>query len=116
MATLQKLDLLSMGRLKTQLVDVDGGQVIISELGAADSFSLFNDKTNQTEDGMLKMSTFGPSLVVRCLVDDDGNRLFSDDEAGQLARFRPQIFGRLLTAAMDINGLSGTAQETDIKN
>ena len=116
MSVLKKLDILSMGRLKTARVTVDGGEIIISELAAADSYSLFADKANQDEKGNLKMATFGPSLVARCVVDEDGGRLFADEEASQLARLRPDLFGKLLVAAMDINGLSGQAQDEAVKN
>ena len=116
MSVLKKLDILSMGRLKTTTITVDGGDIIISELAAADSYSLFADKANQDDSGNLQMSTFGPALVARCVVDDEGQRLFADEEAGQLARLRPELFGPLLVACMDINGLSGAAQDEAIKN
>ena len=107
MATLQKLDILTMGRLKTETVEVEGGQVLVSEIGAADSFALFSDPDNQDENKNIRMATFGPKLVAMCVVDDDGNRLFSNEEAPALARLHPVLFGKLVNAAMRVNGLLG---------
>ena len=116
MSVLKKLDLLSMGRLKTTTITVDGGDIIISELGATDSSSLFADPSNRDDKGDLKMSNFGPALVARCVVDEEGQRLFSDEEATQLGRLRTDLFGKMLMGALDVNGLSERSQDEAIKN
>lgn len=128
MATLQKLDILSMGRLKTTTVEVDGGQIIVSELGATDTASLYADPAHLIDDPsgakgkdgkpvqLLNFATFKPALVVRCIVDESGSRLFTDEDAAQLARLRPEFFHKIADAAMDINGLSAAAEEAEVKN
>lgn len=107
MTTLQKLDILSIGRLKTEAVEVDGGQILVSEIGAADSFALFSDPENQDAAKNIRMAIFGPKLVAMCVVDDDGNRIFSNEDAPALARLHPAVFGQMLNAAMRVNGLLG---------
>lgn len=116
MPVLDKLDILSIGSLKTTTVQVDGGEIIISELGASDSFSLFTDPDHKDKEGNLLMSTFGPALVARCVMNEQGDRVFEDDEACKIARLKPTLFAKLLTAAMEINGLSEASVADEAKN
>jgi hypothetical protein len=46
-------------------------------------------------------------LIARCLVDDDGKRLYRDDEIGQLAEDFPASFLEVLwSAARELNGMA----------
>lgn len=117
MATLQKLDILSLGRLKTEAVTVEGADdIIISEMGAADSFVLFTDPKYQDGNGGFSLPLFAPAMLVRSIVDPDGNRIFGDDEEHVIARLPGRIFHTLVDAALRINGLSDAAHQATLKN
>lgn len=45
-------------------------------------------------------------LAVRCLVDEQGQRLFSDAEAGALGQLRVDVLNRIYEAAQRVCGVS----------
>lgn len=109
--------ILNLGRLKTETVEIDGTAVIITELGAVDNNRLFTDPTFQDQANQaMDMNKFGPALLACCIVDPDGDRLFTDSEAGKIGALKPAVYQQLLRVALDINGLSQGAQEAEIKN
>lgn len=55
-------------------------------------------------------------LVVRCAVDQNGNRLFSDDDAYELERKSAAAVNRLFKKACELNGITEKEQEDIIKN
>jgi len=117
MATLQKLDILSLGRLKTEAVAVDGAdEIIISEMGAVDSQDLYTNPAYQTPTGGVFMEAFAPALLARSIVDSNGNRLFNDDDAKIIARWPRLLFDKLSLVAMRLNAMDCATNETVIKN
>lgn len=117
MATLQKLDILSLGRLKTEAVAVEGGDdIIISEMGAADSFVLFTDAKYQDASGSFSLPLFAPALLVRSIVDADGNRIFTNDDEAMIGRLPGRIFHQLVDAALRLNGLADSVHDATVKN
>lgn len=50
-------------------------------------------------------------LVAACLADEQGQRLFSDEEAPQLARADVGAFTRVLLEALRVNGLASAELE-----
>lgn len=116
MPVLQKLDIIMLGRLKTETLAVDGGEIIVSEMGAVDSFALFTDRKYQDKDGVIVMAAFAPALLVRSLVDDAGARLFTDTDEAAVSRLPSRLFNDLVAVAMRINGMSDAAHSEQIKN
>jgi len=55
-------------------------------------------------------------LLVRCLVDEDGARLYGDDETGDIKRLPTSTLMPLAEAAMRVNGLSEESAEELEKN
>jgi hypothetical protein len=56
-------------------------------------------------------------LVALCLVDDDGRRLFNDEEITQLSDELPaSVVNTLFAAAQKLNGLDAGAAEEAEKN
>lgn len=55
-------------------------------------------------------------LVVKCAVDQDGNRLFGDDDALELGRKSAAAINRLFKTACEMNGITEKEQEEIIKN
>ncbi len=116
MAILQKLDILSARDRKQETVDVPewGGEVIVSELGAADYMAIWGNPEFSKDDGKtVDMSKFAPALVARCIVDETGGRIFNDDDTASLASKSSIPFGRVATVALRLNGF--LAQEEEIK-
>lgn len=108
---LDKSALLSALKLKTEEVEIDGGTVIVSEIGAADYIKLWTDPSNQT-DGEIDMVKFTPALLACTIVDQDGKRIFSNDDISELSRSAHAPFLKIAEAAKRLNGLSGS----EIKN
>lgn len=107
---LNKAELLNEMRLKTEIVELDGGEVMVSEIGAADYIRLWSE--NQlagATDGSIDMAKFTPALVALSVVDDKGNRIFSDDDVALLSRSSHGPFLKLAAAARKVNGLTGDA-------
>ncbi|MFJ6841342.1 hypothetical protein ACIQRE_01585 [Streptomyces griseoluteus] len=50
-------------------------------------------------------------LLVKCLVDDNGERLFQDNEAGELGAKSGKVLERLYDIAQTLSGLSEDEQE-----
>lgn len=55
-------------------------------------------------------------LLVRCICDDKGNRIFSDDDDKMLGAKDANVLYRLAETAKQLSGLSTTAQEDIAKN
>ena len=108
-------------------VPVEGlGTFRIRELSGTerDKFEVaaFNDST-EIVDGKpvmrrkLNQVMLRANLVALCLVGEDGNRLFGDDEIAQLSDGVPTtVLSQLFKAAQKINGLDGEAVEAAAKN
>ena len=112
--------LLAAMKLKTEVVEIEGGEVIVSQIGAADYIKLWSDPSNQKDTGekvikdgveeavmVIDMTKFTPALVAYSVVDEAGERLFTDEDVTLLARSSQAIFLKLAAVARKINGLSG---------
>jgi hypothetical protein len=56
-------------------------------------------------------------MVALCLVDENGVRLYADDEVEQLADAIPaSVIGKLFEAAQKLNGMDAAAVEAATKN
>jgi hypothetical protein len=51
------------------------------------------------------------SLLVKCLVDEHGERLFTDQDAGDLGMKNGKVLDKLYDVAARLSGLSGEEQE-----
>ena len=98
--------LLNTMKLKTEEVELGAGTVIVSEIGAADYIKLWSDPKNQ-KDGTIDMSRFTPALIVYAVVDETGNRIFTDADVDILARSSQGPFLKIAEVARKLNGLSG---------
>jgi hypothetical protein len=105
--SLDRNALLELMKLKQETVAVEGGEVILSEIGAKDLMDLYNQKELQNESGDIVMSKFIPALVAKSVVDDAGNRILSDEDAALLEKAAAARFSILAQAARRMNGLAG---------
>ena len=111
MALLSKDQILKADRKKTVDVEVKewGGTVRLQELSASDRDLWENESFVLNAEGT--GAKFNPKhararLVVRCLVDDKGRRMFSDDEVAAIGSLSASSVQRLFNAARKLNAIS----------
>ena len=104
---LNREELLGELKLKTEVVTLDdGSEVIVSEIGATDYINLWTSEAYSTED-KVDMAKFTPALIAYSVVDDQGRRLFSDEDILSLGRSANGPFFKIAQVAKKLNGLSG---------
>lgn len=114
MGLLTKAQILAADKKKTEDVDVKewGGKVRLQELSAADRDMWESESFVTDEDEEGKATTkFNPKqararLVVRCLIGDDGKRLFSDDEVAAVGSLSASTVQKLFMACRRLNAIS----------
>lgn len=104
---LNKEELLGKMAPKKETVEIEGGEVIVSEIGATALIELYTRKELQDSEGNWIMSKFTPALVALCVVDDAGNRIFADEDIPQLERAAASQFSKIAQVARRLNGLAG---------
>ena len=87
--------------------DVDvpewGGPVRVQGLTAAERDDF---EASLLKDGKLSTTNIRAKLVVRCCRDDEGNRLFCDEDADELALKSGRAVDRVFAVAQRLSGLS----------
>ena len=73
-----------------------GGHVSVAEISAADAERFFSKEKEYHMADFLAM----------CLVDDDGNRLFTDEQISDLGKKSAKVIRRLVEVAQEVNGYS----------
>lgn len=116
MSLLSKDQILAADRKKTVDVQVKewGGAVRLQELSASDRDMWESESFVLNPEGT--SAKFNPKhararLVVRCLVDDKGKRMFTDDEVAAIGSLSAASVQRLFNAARKLNAIS----EDDMK-
>lgn len=110
---LSRDDILQADDLPKQLEEVPewGGAVYVRSLTGTerDSFEASVLKFKQNGKGMTRetvLENMRAKLLVRCLVDADGNRYFADGEVAKLGGKAAKPLDRLFSVAQKINGLT----------
>ena len=109
MAGLTREAFLSATAPPQQLVKVPelGGDVIVRGMTGEerDAFeaSLIEGRGKKRDVNMKNMRA---KLVAYCCVDEKGDRLFTDEDAGKLGKTRADILNRLFTVAQKLSGIS----------
>lgn len=85
---------------KTQIIEVEGfGSVTLKQLTLTES-----DALRASVDKDDKSSAFGVRLVAASIVDDDGDRVFSNEEIAELSKTAEAPMTKLMDAVMVLNG------------
>jgi hypothetical protein len=133
MAILDKMSILRAPDLKKETVYVPewgkGAEVIVQEMSALDRDLLqaeigvveFVDGP-EGEDGKpvrkikntAALTNYAARVLVRCIVCEDGGRMFCDEEAEALGKKSVAAINRLFAVAQRLNG--GTDSKAVIKN
>jgi hypothetical protein len=85
-----------------------GGEVVVRGMSAKERLAF--EKTLVKADGkpeQVDQDALSVKLLVRCMVDDKGDRLLADEDAPFIEGLRGDVFQRLVTAAFRVNGYSG---------
>lgn len=124
MALLSKEQIFAADKKKSKDIPVKewGGTVRLQELSAADR-DLWEAESFITEPGDDGESQprFNPKqararLVVRCLVDENGKRMFSDDEVAAVGSLSASSVQKLFNTARTLNAISADDIEELEKN
>lgn len=120
MALLTREMILAMGDLPRESVavmDWDGGEVLVQGLTAAqrDKFEA-DSMTQQGKDFKLNMRNIRARLVALCVVDENGQRIFSDSDVQALGQKSARALARVFEVAQRLSGLTNEDVEELAKN
>ena len=119
MALLSKSDILCANDLKTEDVDVPewGGAVRVRSFTgrARDAFEASMVR-GEGKDRKVDLTNMRARLVSLTVIDEAGQRLFSDDEVELLGAKSGAALDRVFAVAQKLNGLSGADVEELTKN
>lgn len=84
-----------------------GGSVRVRTMTGSER-DAFEDSISKVVDGKFEMDRkdYRAKLLSRVLVDDKGQRIFSDKEVDLLGRKSAKAIGRLMDVAQELNALS----------
>lgn len=68
------------------------------------------------KDGKVAPEAFRAKMLVRCIVDDTGARVFTDDDAAALSGKSALVLSRLYDVAAKLNGIGPGDTEELVKN
>jgi hypothetical protein len=90
-----------------------GGDVYIRVMTVGERDAYENEWQRKKETGV---DDFRTKFLVRCLVDEKGNRLFDNGDVTRLAQKSARVMNRVWLAAMEHNNLSDQSIEELAKN
>lgn len=110
---LDKNSILTAVDLKRETVPVPewgkDAEVIVQEMSALDRDRLWKDLRVKGAEGeesdKLSTENLAAKVLVRCIVNQDGARLFVDEEAEPLGRKSQAALARIFEVAKRLNGL-----------
>lgn len=116
MTLLNRDAILAAQDLKFEDVDVPewGGPVRVRVMTGAERDSYSNDLLDAS--GKFDAKAYRAKLLARCLVDDTGARLFTDDQVIELQNKSAAVIDRLFSVADRINGVNNAAVDEAAKN
>ena len=90
-----------------------GGDVYIRVMTVGERDAYENEWQRKKETGV---DDFRTKFLVKCLVDEKGNRLFDNGDITRLSQKSARVMNRVWRAAMDHNSLSDQSIEELAKN
>lgn len=107
-------DILQTDDLEREAVEVErwGGTVYVRELTGRERDQFENEiLTGDPNDPDVNTENLRARLLVRTLCDEDGNRLFGDDQMDDLADKSGAVLSRLFEKAQELNGMTAEDME-----
>ncbi|MFO7905799.1 MAG: hypothetical protein R6U98_24285 [Pirellulaceae bacterium] len=110
MAMLTKDQILQASDLGREVVEVPewGGDVYVSAMTAADRDAF---EASLVKDGERNMDNMRARLAAMTMVDEKGERLFTDAEASKLGKKSAAALTRVFSVAMRMNGIGDSDVE-----
>ena len=112
--------ILAVSDIETEAVDVPewGGKVFVRGLSAVDVDNynrslVVMDKRGNTTVG--RLDNVRASLVVRCLVNEDGERLFEERQARDLGKKSSAVIQRLWEVARRLSRMDDAQEELEVE-
>lgn len=115
MAKLTKADIAKAPDLPKEEVSVPewGGEVLLRGLSGTDKDRFLAETlrpaSEKNAEKEIKYDDITARLVARCLVDDAGERLYSDEQIPELGKKSGDVLTRLFKVAQRLSGLEGEA-------
>lgn len=119
MTALSKERLLSADSYRREKVDLPelGGFVYVGAVSAADWMDCQDAALkDKDEGGRGSTAPWVGRMLVKSIVDEDGNRLFGDEDAEELMRRPLAVINRLYKAADAVNDFAGRGVKDAEKN
>ncbi len=117
--SLSKEQILSSKDITTEAVDVPvwGGEVKVKLMTGLER-DAFEQSITETKGGLVKqnLANIRAKLVVRTVVDDNGDRVFDDKDAAELGKKSSTAIITVFDVSAKLNGLSGEDVEELAKN
>lgn len=96
---------------KTEAVEIsEGKSVTISELDGPDYVRIME---KHTQDGKVNIAAFIGTLISACIVDDSGNRMFTEEEY-KSARIPKSVIDKISEAVKRVNGMVGDEKNDSV--
>jgi hypothetical protein len=104
--SISKTDLLAALQPKIESIEIEGiGAIKLRQLTVAES-----DALRASLDKEDKSSEFGLRMLGTSLVDDEGNRMFGDDEIADLRNSSGTHVDKLIESVLVLNGFKKAAE------
>jgi hypothetical protein len=95
-------------------VPLKKGSALVSEISAVEWDELtISDKYRV--DGVVSEKLVQPLLIARAVLNPDGSRMFTDEEATVVAHSSKKPFRALVKAVMRLNGLGGDVVKNSVE-
>lgn len=101
---------------RVSIPEFEGAEVCLRTLSAADRLALRAKWAEADGKGDSGSFEFQCTLVSKCLVDSEGNRIFKDDDAQAIGELDARVLDNLALEAVRISGLSQQASDQAVKN
>lgn len=120
MALLKKEEILGVNDLAFEEIEVPewGGTVRIKTMTGAERDEFESDvfETKGNNSSKVNMRNFRAKLVSKCLVDENGNRIFADADIEALGKKSAKALDRVFAVAQRINAIGQKEVEELTKN
>jgi hypothetical protein len=112
--SLDRAGLLAALALRTESVTLPHGQVMVRTLTAAERINMGAAASN--EAGKIDNAKFSALMVINTVVDDAGERIFSDDDLPLVLAGASDVFEALFSKARALNELGSASVEAAAGN
>jgi hypothetical protein len=118
MGLLTRDQILEADDLPREVVEVPewGGEVYVAAMTGADRDRFDESIQGRGGDDRVSMENYRARLLARCLVGEDGKRLFSEQDVEALGRKSSAALGRLFSVAIRLNRLRKEDVDELVKN